>query len=223
MNINYIEKTKKYVPMAMIILGLGFYFIVGRNLTIIDLLNYTPRNIYLGVISILLMYLLKSVSIIFPIVSLFILSGIIFNPLLSILVNIVGIIISYTYGYILGYFSGEDLNKYLMAKYPKLKDVDSLIVKNQWFFTFLIRTVGVLPMDIVSIFLGFIKIKYKDYILASVVGTFPLLLITTFMGIAITNTQSREFVIALGLRFLISIIAFKFYQKTSRRYLKEDK
>lgn len=78
-------------------------------------------------------------------------------------------------------------------------------------------------MDIVSIFLGSIKIKYKDYIRSSLVGTLPLLLITTFMGIAITNTQSREFIIALGLRFLISIIAFKFYQKISRQYLKEDK
>lgn len=131
MNINYIEKTKKYLPPVMIILGLVLYFTIGRNLTIIDLLNYTPGNIYLGVISLLFMYLLKSISIIFPVVSLFILSGIIFNPLLSILVNIVGATISYTYGYILGYFSGEDLNKYLLKKYPKLKDVDRLIEKNQ--------------------------------------------------------------------------------------------
>ena len=37
MNINYIDKTKKYVPIAMIILGLILYFTIGRNLTIVDL------------------------------------------------------------------------------------------------------------------------------------------------------------------------------------------
>jgi uncharacterized membrane protein YdjX (TVP38/TMEM64 family) len=87
------------------------------------------------------------------------------------------------------------------------------IVQNPWFYSYFLRVVSVLPGDLVSMLLGSFKLKFTPYILGSLLGIFPGMLAATFMGTAISNPSSPEFIIALVGTVLLSVVSYFVYRR----------
>lgn len=209
----------KVLSVILVAVGIVLLFFYRDEITVENILKLIPDNKLAAIVFIWAMFFIKSLSVLFPVSIIYIVTGLLFSASIAVIINIVGIIITFTYSYWRGHNSGKDLQEKLMIKYPKLKQIDYLIKNNEWFITFISRIVGMLPMDVVSIFMGSIGISYKTYLTASILGTLPILLSTTFIGNTIINPKSRKFILSILFRVVISIASIFTYRKTIKKKL----
>ena len=193
-------------------------FIIGE-ISVKDILWYTPNNYLLAAICIIGFYVLKSLSIVFPIIVLYISAGSIFPYFWAVIVNILGIAACISVPYWIGYFSGHKFTKFLVKKYARVEKLNEFKHDNEWFFTFIVRLIGVLPCDIVSILMGSSKISYQKYILGSLAGMLPTMISATVVGVTITNPHSPAFIISSIFTILLSVVSILIYRKKSHPQL----
>ena len=225
-NNNNVFNYKKIIPAVLIIAGIIIYLIFGEEITVDNILNMSPINRAVASIFILILYLIKSVSIVGPIMALYIASGLIFPLYWAIPLNILGVAIGLTYSYRIGYSSGDFLKEKILSRYEKLNEFYSVVKDNEWFSAFIIRIVGILPHDIVNMFFGSLRISYYKYMTASIIGLMPMLIISTVIGRTITDPTSPEFLLAVIMRVVLSISAALIYRlilNKSKESTKEDK
>lgn len=200
-------KVKKSLPIIIAIIGIILFIIYGRGMTVDKILNYTPENQLMTAIFILIMFLCKSLTVMFPVAVIYVVTGILFTPFVAILINILGISISFAYSYWIGYMSEGNIREQLMIRYKKLEKVDTLMKNNEWVATFIVRIVGIVPLDMVSMFLGSMKLSFSKYMTASILGALPILVTTTLIGITVRDPFSMEFIFSILFRISISGIA----------------
>ena len=183
--------TARILPLVgFVVLG-GFFLLSGQKLSVDDILNYTPSEPILAVLFLWLAFALKSLSLVFPVVALFAVSGQLFPLPIALAVNTVGIAITMTLPYLLGRASELDFSEKLIAKYPKLKEVRQLREQSSFFLSFLVRAIGVLACDVVSMYFGSTKMDYLPYITGAVLGFMPDLICATILGPAPPSSASR--------------------------------
>lgn len=203
----------KFLPVlicaAFIILPLAS----GKEITVEAVLNYTPKAPFAAAFVILLLYALKSMSFVFPIVVLQIATGHLFQTPAALLINFLGRAITLTVPYWAGRFSGSDLVRKLTAKYPKMAEVCSRQGKNPLFISFLLRTFVFLPGDAVSLYLGAIRIPFPHYLAGGIMGTTLGVVLSTFFGSSITEPGSPAFMFSAFLMTLVALLLAIYYIK----------
>ena len=211
----------KFIPLIVIlIIAIGLSIMVKASegkITSDTILRYTPDNIYIAIVIILSLFALKSISVVFPLSVLYLASGILFRPFLSVLVSIVGFWITITIPYFIGYVYGKDINVYIKKKYPKIEKLEILQSENTFFVCFITRIVGFLPADILSIYFGICRVSYRIYAIAGVSGSLLSIITTTLLGNQLKDPFSKEFVIILicriGLVIFSIVINYIFSKK----------
>lgn len=208
--------TARILPLVgFVVLG-GFFLLSGKKLSVDDILNYTPSEPVLAVLFLWLAFALKSLSLVFPVVALFAVSGQLFPLPIALAVNTVGIAITMTLPYLLGRASELDFSDKLMAKYPKLREVRQLREQSSFFLSFLVRAIGVLACDVVSMYFGSTKMDYLPYITGAVLGFMPDLICATILGQQIEEYNSPGFWITLTINILCCIggyLLYRWYKK----------
>ena len=180
------------------------------------ILAYTPSEPILAVLFLWLAFALKSLSLVFPVIALFAVSGQLFPLPIALAVNTVGIAITMTLPYLLGRASELDFSERLIAKYPKLNEVRQLREKSSFFLSFLVRAIGVLACDVVSMYFGSTKMRYLPYITGAVLGFMPDLVCATILGQQIEKYDSPGFWITLAINILCCIggyLLYRWYKK----------
>ncbi len=205
--------------LPFIITGVMFIAVLtsGKDLTVETVLSYMPDNLYVATLFILVMYILKSLSVIFPIIVLQVATGIIFPIWSALIINTVGTALAYTIPYLTGRFSGRAAIEKILLKYPKVQEIIDMQRKNSWFPSFILRAVSCLPADIISLCLGSLKAPYIPYIIASVVGTLPGLVPATIAGTKILDPTSPVFITSAILAVVISALSILIYALITRK------
>lgn len=167
---------------------------------------------------ILLLFALKSLSIVFPILVLYALSGILSPPVPALLLNLLGtaVVVSLPYG--LGRLSGTELVNHIFAKYKKAARLRDFQQQNGWFLAYFLRVLGILPGDVVSMYLGASKLPFPRNLLGGLAGMLPSLLAATFLGSSITDPASPVFLASAGGMVLISLLSAVVYRILSKRH-----
>ena len=199
------KNKKKLIPIvAIVLMGSVFTVIVKKSsepLSVNTILRYTPENAMLAAGIVLLLFALKSLTIVFPLSILYLASGILFQPVIAVLISTVGLAITITIPYLIGRYSG----KQICQKYPKAGMVAKYQRTNTFFACFITRIVGFLPGDIVSIYFGACDTAYLIYLVAGVSGSLLSIITTTLLGEKISDPFSVEFMIVLLCRILVSV------------------
>lgn len=226
----FFEKLKRVfsqllrlLPLLCMAAAAIWFLSSGRHMTIEDMLNYTPTQPLLAALFMLLAFALKSMTLLFPVMLLFAVSGRLFSLPVALLVNTLGIAITVSLPYFIGSASGADLTQQLMVKYPKLAQLRAMRQKNKFFFAFLVRAIGVLPCDVVSLYLGNTRLPYPQYILGSVLGFMPDLLCATILGMKISDMDSPWFWLTLGINLIFCTASFFIYRAYVRKLKPERK
>ena len=145
-----------------------------------------------------------------------------FSLPVALAVNVVVIAITLTVPYWIGRFSGKDLTERLLVKYPKLQEIRAMRQRNNFFFSFLARAIGVLPCDVLSLYFGNTRLPYPDYIAGAVLGFLPDLICATILGDQISNTHSPAFWITVAVNILACVAAYLGYRAYRRRILGQN-
>ena len=83
------KNKKKLIPIvAIVLMGIVFTVIVKKSsepLSVNTILRYTPENAILAAGIVLLLFALKSLTVVFPLSILYLASGILFQPVIAVL------------------------------------------------------------------------------------------------------------------------------------------
>lgn len=139
-------------------------------------------SVFAGILAVWGVYLLKSVVFVVPASLVYIAVGMAFPTHWAILINAVGILIEVCATYLFGVIMG---GPYVINKLEKTKHGDKILKlhgKNKLSAIFAIRVLPVFPIDLVSLFLGAVRMKFLPYLLISFGGIMPRVILFTILG-----------------------------------------
>lgn len=218
MNLKSTKKTKllenlRYLPLIIIGILFMFFALHYKKLSVEDILNFTPSNYFLAGIIMILIFAIKSVSMIIPLTVLYISSSILFSWYWAIIVNLIGLFVCMTIPYYIGKFSGKNLVDKLISKYPKVNKINNIKAKNEWIFVFIVKILGFIPNEISSIILGSLNTEYKTFAIASVIAKSPSMIATTLLGANINQPGTLGFKLSISIAILAFIFIVFIYWK----------
>lgn len=225
----YSEKSKnifkvisKAIPIVFMVVLTTLAIIYRNSISFEAIVNYSPDNPILAVLFLWLLFCIKSLSVTFSQSFLYYASGIMFSIPIAVIVSFIGLAFELTVPYFIGKFSGEDLAEYLKNKYPKLNKVKDFRSENEFFFVFFIRLIGFLPCDVLSMYMGSVKVKYKNHLLGGLLGSLPRLIMHTIVGSTVNDPTSPQFIISVCITLSLSVFSILIYTIYMKKKKKKE-
>ncbi len=194
-------------------------FIHKKDFTVEDILSLTPSNPILAAFTLLALFALKSVSVVLYSGILYAVSGVLFPLPAAIFVNILGTAVMVSIPYFIGEKLGGSAVERIAERYPKAERLREIRRgRNDFFFVLFVRLIGILPSDIVSAYMGAIRVKYLKYLAGCLLGMLPPAVIFPLMGMGAKDIHSPMFFIAIGaeLAFMaLSAVIYQIYRNKS--------
>ena len=201
-------------------------FVNRDKITVDEIIRITPHNTILAVILMLLMFGLKSLTVVIYCGILYVACGIMFPVPIAFGVNFAGTAIMVSIPFFIGRYAGAEKIEKIAKKYPKLAEIRSIRANNDFFAAFLIRIIGLLPSDPISTYMGAIGLDYKKYLAGTMLGMLPSIIAFPLIGMSIANPSSPVFICAVAFEIGVSIVSVSVYavvRKKKARNLAENK
>ncbi|MCD7727528.1 MAG: VTT domain-containing protein [Ruminococcus sp.] len=209
---NILLKILRYVPLLVCLILMLAYFFSGRDFSAESLQNYAPDNLFIAALFLIFLYVVKSLTIFFPIIVLNVLGGYLFNPVLALVVNFIGVLVELALPYWIGRASGAKFADKLCEKYPKIGEMLGGENGSNFFISYFLRAISCLPNDAVSMIFGARKIPFFTCLIASFLGTLPGVVAATLLGSTISDPSSPLFWIALVCTIAIALSSLLIYR-----------
>lgn len=178
-----------------------------------------PANRILAAAVMLALFALKSLSIVMYAGLLYAANGVLFSIPIAILVNLAGSFIMVSLPYWIGKRNGSAAAEAILRKYPKAERVRKLRADNDFIFAYLARMVG-LPSDVVSLYMGAVNVEYGKYVVGSLLGFLPHMIIYPIIGMSIRDTHSTAFVASVCAELVyitLTATAYLVYRKRKQK------
>ena len=182
-----------------------------------DILDRLPQNHWVAGLLLILLYLVKSCTVFFPVTALQLSAGFLFSIPQALLLNLLGTAGALSLPYWIGRRIGTPAVEWITRRYPKALELLSLCREQDFFYSYLVRVVGCLPMDIMSLLSGAMAIPYRRYLPASLLGMLPATAAVTVLGSSITEPGTPAFWISLIGTVLLSIGSLLVYRHLRRK------
>lgn len=215
-------RLMKLAPFALCAALVVLCLCAGERFTVEAVLAYTPENPLLAACVLLLLYAIKSLSIVFPLVVLQIAGGLLFPPAVALAINFLGMLVVLALPYGVGRLSGAELVGQLTRRYPKLSDLLGRQKSSAFFLCFFLRVISCLPGDVISMYLGATMTPFPSYLIASALGILPGMVCATLLGASAADPGSPMFVFSLCLTVALSLGSAVIYWLYRRRAAKTD-
>lgn len=221
----FVRKYGRFVPflLTIVIIICCIFFLKEHDFS--DILSYCPDNLWLAALVFLGFYALKSLSVVFPLTALFVSIGAIYPFGVAVVLNIAGLAVCFTIPYLVGRISGGDLIRVVERRYPKVQKMVNYGHDNNLFASYISRAVVVVPGDVVSMIHGALRMPYRPYLLGSLLGVMPEMLVQTYIGAQLKHLTVKSVIVMVAL--IVATLAFslllnKKVSKSGKELDKED-
>lgn len=215
------EKTIKYIKIFLIIvIALISYFLV-RNISLEQIKNWVLINNKWAAIIYMLTFIILPIFF-FPVPVIVVAGGSLFGLVKGSIYTFIAVIINTTIMYFLGKFLFKDFVNSFVEKHVSEKIKNALFSNNQRVLSlvlFIIRLSPIFSYNLVNYISGITEIKFIPYILTTLVGVLPGLIVFINIGENVLNVGSKEFFISLSFLLLLVIIS----AIISKLFLKDSK
>ena len=200
-------------------MGLAVVLFLYSDISPQTILTDALQNPLLTAGLLLLLYMLKSLTIFFPLLILEMAAGYLFPAPAALIINFLGIGIVLTIPYWIGRALGLRQVSKLTRKYPKFQAIMEKQQNHSFFLCFFLRVISCLPGDIVTMYLGATHTPFSHNLLGGTLGILPGMILATFMGVNIQDPSSPAFWISAALSVGLAVLSIVFYYV----YLKRQK
>ncbi len=216
---NLSERLLPFAVVLILALSLGVsIYMKKHNLGLERLIGIEGGGMVMAIFIALLLFAIKGVVMFIPLSGLYLAVGAVMNDeIIAFIVNLTGIVICLSIAYFNGTKITMERAKEIYRKFPKIKMLDDFESENSLLFSFLIRIFGIVPCDVVSMYCGIKKIPYKEFLLGSVAGMIPGLILTGIIGANITNPLSVPFLGSCALQLAGTLGSLYIYKKKIKR------
>ncbi|MCD7891049.1 MAG: VTT domain-containing protein [Ruminococcus sp.] len=201
----------RFVPLILCVIFMAIYLFSDEEISAENLLNYVPEKPLYAAIFLVLLYALKSLTIVFPLIVLKLLGGFIFDPIDAIIVNSIGALVELIVPYLVGRLSGAKFVEKICAKYPKINEIFGSNDNSDFFISFFLRIIDFLPGDVISMAFGKRKFPFFTFLVGSFLGMLPGIIMATLLGTSITDPTSPMFWISISLTVGLSVSSALIY------------
>lgn len=170
------------------------------------LLAWAPKNPGVAALTLIAAYVLKSLSVVFPISALYLAAGVTFSLPGALAVSLLGIAAGFSVPYLIGRKLGGPLADRLLSRYPRIEAMLRVREGRPVLFGYALRVVGVVPFDIGSLLLGALRVPYAKGLAGSACGLLPGLLAHLLLAEQLAKGFGPVFV-ALTLAFSAASLA----------------
>ena len=177
-------KIRKLLPLLVMLLiaGGAVAFILTRgSIGVQELLAWSPENKWLAALAALAAYALKSQTVVVPSALIATAVGLIFDLPAALAVNTLGSVVCISLPYLTGRGSDGVLVDALLARQPRMRAFYEAN-RRHLFLVSLVLRVANLSNDILGLIFGSLKMKYWEYLLSSLVGILPAMVLYTVLG-----------------------------------------
>lgn len=200
--------------IVILLIGLLMFAIyktsVLKNIKATDVQNYVVSfGVYAPVIYIVLFTFVPLT--LFPDSILAIAGGMIFGLINGVIYTMIGALCGATVAFFLSKIFGRGLFKSSLSE--KMRGVESEIENRGFMVVFMMRLIPLFPFDVISYGAGLSKIKYKDFIIATAIGTLPGIFVFTNIGDQSLNIGSHAFYVSLACLVLLLVVSFVLKKK----------
>lgn len=209
----------KWVPLCSMLLMIGstgLFLFHLKDGSPEQMMQLAPQSLWISALWLWLFHGLKTLSIFFPSAVLQICAGLLFPLPTAILVNGVGMWVCLSLGYVVGRTGGSGVIQWIKGKYPQVQNIFGSGLPPPLFSAYMLRVIGCLPMDVVSMAFGALRVPYRKYLLGSMLGVLPLTAAITILGATITHPGSPAFWSAVLMTAVISVSSWLVYRKKRR-------
>ena len=159
----------------------------------------------------IILYSLKPLILVIPTSAMSILAGRLFGPWLAFIYTMLSCFFSSTIAFYLARYLGKDfVDKLLKGKSLKFEND---IEKYGFQIMFLMRLSFVFPFDPLSYAAGLSRMKYKDFILGTMIGIIPEMFAYSFIGKHLEKPFSVAVILPIVAVVIIAVIASSLYKK----------
>lgn len=206
-----VKIIKRVIIIAFWVALIGFCIYYHDEITVERIVSLIPKNSAVSVIVMLLLYAIKGLAVFIYGGILYAAGGILFSLPVAIIIGTLGTAIMISVPFFIGKKAGAHSVESLVKKNKKLEIILDMQNKNELWVSFFIRMVGLLPADVVAMYLGASGMKYKNYFIGSMLGLFPSVLCFSIMGMSIDDVGSPEFIISLCVEVGLMVASVIFY------------
>lgn len=151
----------------------------------------------------------------FPDALLAIAGGLIFGLYEGSLYIMIGALCGATLSFYIARYYGSWLREKLEGE--KFLNIDNAVKKNGFLIIFLLRLIPLVPFDIISYSAGFSSVRYKDFILATLLGVIPGVLVYANIGAKSLDFGSNEFYLSIALLLGLIVVSMLFKKKIQKK------
>ena len=191
------------------------------NLTVRQLLDYTPEEPVRAVFVMLGLFCLKSLDFVMHSGVLYAADGVMFPLPCAMVLNVIGASIICTAPYFVGRSLGAPIARRLRRKYPKLANIDRMRL-GDGFLTAMFLRVASTPLTIASIYMGATGMRFGPYLAGSLVGLIPVMASYAVMGAAADDPTSPAFIAGAGAIAVTTVVSIIIYALLLRRALTKN-
>lgn len=195
----YLLLNLNYLKSMLNINNLQTFFLKYKDFTI---------GIYLFI------FVVKPFLVIVPSNVVALLGSTIFNPLLAFILTMIGFFISSTIAFFLARLLGKKYVEKIVGK--KVIKLDENLRKNGFKIVLFLRLPPVIPYDPLSYACGLTNIRYKDFIIASLLGVVPETICYSIIGNNFNNPLSFNFLLPISLLVVTTLCAGIFINKSNQ-------
>ncbi len=206
MNKEFVKKELLPLIIRLLVLG-GIFTAVAINydkLVNIDVraLVNSASSEYLAVAVCIGVFALKGLTFVIPAMLIYVSVGMAFDIGTALFISLCGIALEVAVTYWLGRALGGDYVRRLLSKAKGGDKILNMKDSGKFSSLFVIRVLPVFPIDFASLFLGSMKLPFIRYVLISVLGIAPRVVLFTVLGDGIYEI----FPMALLLKILLVLL-----------------
>lgn len=174
-----------------------------KALTPAAIRDYIQNFGRLAAVAYVLAYVLNTISILPPIGVLSLAAGLVFGKFWGAILLMAGAVIGTSITFFISRVFGRSFVEKLIR--GKLKNLDGLLEKKGFITILFFRVIPLVPYEVLNYGCGFLKMKFRDYFLATFLGLIPGVIIAAFFGA--TLGEARSFKDLISFKFILALAA----------------
>ncbi len=175
---------------------------------------------------IFLLFLLRSLSMMYPYPMIFIITAMVFPPYQSFFINLLGMAFTFAFRYYTGYEMGEGTINFALKKYPAVMSAMEEDGKGNPIILLALRMVPSLPINTISHFYGSLEYSFPKYMLLSLGAYIPKLVSYSFIGNNVYDPFSADFFVPMIVLLVftgICLLVLRAFLQVSAKMKNNDK
>lgn len=152
---------------------------------------------WLILVVIFLLFLLRSLSMMYPYPMIFMITAMVFPPYQSFIINLLGMAFTFAFRYYTGYEMGEGTLNFALKKYPSVLGAMEEDGKGNPVILLALRMIPSVPINTISHFYGSLEYSFPRYMALSVAAYVPKLISYSFIGENVYDPFSADFFVPM--------------------------